>query len=326
MKSLFITAFILFPAFCFAQTQNVSFLKNDGSPVSSKDSADFVRVISEPDSGSKLYNVIDYYVSGKRKAIGKSTSANRAWFQGVKLSFFENGRRKATETYEGGVLSGESDEYFPNGKLYAHKEYLLTESKEEGSTYPKKISLPIVKETYDSLGVKQVTGGNGTYVLYNENFTAIAEQGLVKDGKRDGEWNGTDEVNKATFKETYNNGVLITGTANYNGTTSTYSKTRFTQPGFASGDKGFGKFLGHGIRYPAEAREKNITGTVMLMFTVTSAGEVKDISVLTSVHPSLDNESVRVLQSTPKWIPATKYGQAVSARYLMPINYALASR
>lgn len=215
MKYLALIASLLIPAFCFAQApqgQNVFLLKSDGLPAPSKDSADIVRVITAPDEGTSLYNVIDYYTNGKRQSVGKSSSPLIAKFEGAKLTFFENGRRKATENYEGGLLTGVSDEYFPNGKLYIHKEHSIIEIPQPGTSYRIKSSDFLIKETYDSLGVKQISDGNGIFIGYNKNFKAISEQGPVKAGKRNGEWTGTDEINKATLKETYQNGVLIAGT------------------------------------------------------------------------------------------------------------------
>ncbi|QXV66366.1 TonB family protein [Mucilaginibacter sp. 21P] len=323
MKSLLTVALIIFPIFCFAQAQNVFFLKNDGTLVVSKDSADYIRVISEPDKGSELFNVVEYYKSGKRKAVGKSVVMNSASFDGVKLTFFENGRRKSTETFDKGVLTGESDDYFPNGKLYLHKKHIITETPQPETKWPLRKSEFTITEGYDSTGVKQITDGNGILKIYNSSFTAVSEEGSVKNGKREGEWSGRDELNNATFKETYSNGELVAGSANFNGITSTYTKNRFTNPEFPDGDMGFGRFLVRTVRYPADAREQNKTGIVISGFTITKAGDVADIEVIFSAGKSLDDEAVRSIKMSPKWKPATKYGQQVSAKYNVPLTFNL---
>lgn len=323
MKTLFLLTLILLPVITFGQAQNVFFLKDNGLLVTSKDSADFIRVISEAEKGSDLYNVVDYYLSGKRKALGQSTSPFGAFFQGAKLSFFESGRRKATENYKDGLLSGESDEYFPNGKLYLHKKHIITETSQSGSKWPRKKSEFIITDGYDSTGVQQITDGNGRLKVYNNAFTTVAEEGPVKNGKRDGEWAGSDEVNKATFKETYSNGELIAGSATFNGINSTYTKQRFTNPEFRDGEMGLGRFLGQTVRYPAEARAKSQTGTVILGFTITKNGEVADITVILSAGKILDDEGIHSIKMSPKWKPATKYGQPVSSKYNLPITFEL---
>lgn len=321
MRTLFLLTLILLPVITFGQEQNVFFLKDNGLLVASKDSADFIRVVSETEKGSDLYNVVDYYLNGKRKALGQSTSPLGAFFQGAKLSFFESGRRKATENYKDGLLSGESDEYFPNGKLYLHKKHIITETSRSGSKWPLKKSEFIITDSYDSTGVQQITAGNGILKVYNNSFTTVAEEGPVKNGKRDGEWAGTDEVNKATFKETYSNGELIAGSATFNGINSTYAKQRSTNPEFRDGEMGLGRFLGRTIRYPQDARESNITGRVILKFVIDRDGTIKDITVVQHVSSSLDAEAIKVIQSSPKWIPGTRYGQPVSQEYQLPINF-----
>ena len=44
----------------FAQRQNVYYLKNNGRYVSIRDSADYVRIVREPDSASVMYNVFEF--------------------------------------------------------------------------------------------------------------------------------------------------------------------------------------------------------------------------------------------------------------------------
>jgi hypothetical protein len=55
---LFLLCTLLLVCSCtFAQTKilSVSFMKNDGTYVEVKDSADYLRVVSEPDSGCLLH-------------------------------------------------------------------------------------------------------------------------------------------------------------------------------------------------------------------------------------------------------------------------------
>jgi len=74
MKLSFTVIFLLIGGLCLAQKRNVYFLKNDGRYVVTRDSADYIRIVSEPDSGSALYNVAEGYLSGKRKLTGKSSA------------------------------------------------------------------------------------------------------------------------------------------------------------------------------------------------------------------------------------------------------------
>ena len=50
-----------------AQKRDIHFLKNSGREVKTRDSADYIRIITEPDSGSVLYNIAEVYVNNKPK-------------------------------------------------------------------------------------------------------------------------------------------------------------------------------------------------------------------------------------------------------------------
>ena len=49
--------------------QNVYLIKNNGKEVKIRDSADFVRIIEEPDSGEVYFNLKEYYKDGKLKSV-----------------------------------------------------------------------------------------------------------------------------------------------------------------------------------------------------------------------------------------------------------------
>jgi periplasmic protein TonB len=77
------------------------------------------------------------------------------------------------------------------------------------------------------------------------------------------------------------------------------------------------------ILYPAMASEAGITGKVFVQFSVNREGKVVDVKVVRSVHPSLDNEAVRVIQSSPTWTPAKQSGTPVKQNFVIPIAFQL---
>ncbi|MBD1393752.1 energy transducer TonB [Mucilaginibacter glaciei] len=320
MKLLFTTALLVSSLLCCAQKQNVYLLKNNGEMVNTKDSADFLRIVREPEEGEGLYDVLDYYLDGKQKLIGKSSRVEPVKFEGTCLTFFKNGKRKSITNYHSGRLINELFEYFPNGKVHVVKKYpaVVKFGNDVDTT-------SLITEAYDSLGVAKVVEGKGYYTGYNDDFTEATEEGPVENGKRTGDWKGADKKDTVTFTEKYVNGVLITGVAVKNGKTLNYTNARVTRAAFAKGDAGFGMFLARAIRYPAAARERNIQGTVILKFTVNKDGSLSNIRVINSVEKSLDNEAARAMGTSAKWAPATKYGIPVNIEYTVPIQFALAT-
>lgn len=324
MRLFLIAAFLITSSVCFAQRQNVYFLKEDNSLVDNKDSADFIRVVSEPDSGSTLFNIIEYYPNGKKKLTGRSKTIDPIQLEGVCLTFYKNGRRKTSENYEDGVLTGSVDEYYPNGQLLARKEYILKDNVEPKLHY--KTSSFTVQQAFDSLGTVTVKDGNGIYSGYNEdsvNNLKVTEEGPIKNGVRSGIWKGFDEKYDTMFEEVYENGELISGKAVHNGVAVNYSKNRVEGPKFPGGESGFNNYLSRGIRYPAKDRENNTQGRVVLSFVINKDGELTNAKVIRSVSEGIDNEALRMLKSSPKWIPGTAYGSPAKVRYSVPIGFAL---
>ena len=96
------------------------------------------------------------------------------------------------------------------------------------------------------------------------------------------------------------------------------------KPGFDGGDANeFSKWVGTQIVYPEDAVADKIEGRVILQFTIGKEGEVKDVTVLRGVNPSLDAEAVRVVSSSPKWSVGTQNGIPVNVKYVFPVVFKL---
>jgi protein TonB len=82
-------------------------------------------------------------------------------------------------------------------------------------------------------------------------------------------------------------------------------------------------FLRANIRYPFDARENGIEGTVILEFIVNKDGTYRDIKVIRGVCPSIDREAIRVAQKMPRWTPGKQNGLAVDVICRQPIAFKL---
>ena len=83
------------------------------------------------------------------------------------------------------------------------------------------------------------------------------------------------------------------------------------------------KFLGRNINYPAEAMAKEIEGRVVTQMIIEKDGSISNAKIVRSVHPLLDQEALRVVESMPKWTPGKVKGQAVRVRYTLPVKFSL---
>ena len=96
-------------------------------------------------------------------------------------------------------------------------------------------------------------------------------------------------------------------------------------PSFQGGDlMTFRNWVQSKVRYPQIAQENNISGRVFLMFVVERDGSLTNIQVLQSPDPSLADEAVRVLKTSPKWKPGKQRNQTVRVKYTLPIEFRIA--
>jgi len=94
-------------------------------------------------------------------------------------------------------------------------------------------------------------------------------------------------------------------------------------PSFPGGEQGFGKFLGDNIRYPSEAKRKNVTGRAFVQFIVETDGSLSNFTVPRDPGEGLGDEAVRVLKLSPNWKPGMQNGKPVRVQYTVPINFSL---
>lgn len=93
------------------------------------------------------------------------------------------------------------------------------------------------------------------------------------------------------------------------------------KPYFADGSN-MGQYIVNNMQFPAEAKEREIQGTVRLSFVVETDGSVSNIVILNSVGGGCDNEAVRLLQNTI-WIPAEKNGNYVRSNGMQDITFSI---
>ena len=96
------------------------------------------------------------------------------------------------------------------------------------------------------------------------------------------------------------------------------------KPKFQGGDANdFTRWVNSRLQYPEIAKENGVQGRVTLQFTVNADGSVANVKVLRGVDPSLDQEAVRVVSSSPNWTPGRQRDRAVKVTYTFPVVFQL---
>ena len=112
-----------------------------------------------------------------------------------------------------------------------------------------------------------------------------------------------NEESVAKYGERANNGVIIV--------TLRYDKeAQFT------GDKSLADYVGERVKWP----ENYGVARFVARYTIGADGSFRLGSILQSTDHLFRKRVLKVLQSLPKWQPATKQGKAVESEYVLAIQ------
>ncbi|HXC04004.1 MAG TPA: energy transducer TonB [Bacteroidia bacterium] len=96
-----------------------------------------------------------------------------------------------------------------------------------------------------------------------------------------------------------------------------------TQPEFPGGNKALCEFIVKQTHYPPGEIDKNREGKVFVRFKITETGTITEVTILRGVSPGLDQEVIRMIQSMPKWKPATSHKKKVAVMHILPVQFKL---
>jgi TonB family protein len=303
----------------FAQNDSQDSLKNSrfyyfnksGVQTQNPDSAYFTRIITPDSAGSKLFRVEEVYRTGKTKMQCLSLTGDVYYkTEGVYTEYYPNGNLKAKATYDRGRLYGSQFVNFPNGKLYYSSSY---------DTAKKQL---IINDVRDSTGTVQAENGKGKWVRYRGEFKYVMDQGPILNGLKEGEWSG--RVNDTvTYACTYSKGVSVSGVSHTkSGRVINFTKDEI-EPSFPGGINAFYKLLAANVRYPAKAKRNGIQGKVFLSFVIDKDGSLADVRVARGIGYGCDEEALKALSTSPRWVPGYQYGIPVRVYYSIPVAFTL---
>ncbi|MDO3626677.1 energy transducer TonB [Mucilaginibacter sp. BT774] len=188
-----------------------------------------------------------------------------------------------------------------------------------------------LKERYDVLE-SDTNIRQGEYALISSK---LLRKGFYKNNQKDSVWTSYDYNRDIQIVYDYTHKKLIdykksrwdnSKNGEYdiiNGTDTT--KRKLDQPPiYLDGD---GKRLAIVIiktRYPAEAREKNIQGKVIIAFTIDENGDVSKYKINKRIGGGCDEEALRIAKLiTGEWLPGMLNGKPVKVEYEMPFSFTL---
>lgn len=258
---------------------------------SDHENASYYRVVSIDTSGKIQYLVRDYYMSGQLQMTGAYKSISPDNKTGTFKYWYENGQCQLVCSYMNNMLEGEYLEYYNNGKIKN-------------------------KKTYKN-GLLDGTEKSWT----SEGFLAKVVE--YKDGVKHGRFLTYYDNGQLIRKDIYRNNRFIKGNCYTREGKDTSYFEYFIMPKFKGGLEGFKKFILDGIEYPEIARYNREEGQVYLKFTVDKEGNVIKSKIIKADKEYFNEEVMRVLELSPKWIPGRKDGRLIDVSITIPISFKI---
>jgi protein TonB len=93
---------------------------------------------------------------------------------------------------------------------------------------------------------------------------------------------------------------------------------------YPGGTPAWMRYLNKNFRYPEDAINNEIEGTVIVQFIVDKEGAVSDVEAVSGPEMGgLRQEAIRVIQHSGKWIPAIQNGRNVKSYKKQPVQFKL---
>lgn len=310
MKKNLFAALILFPMWLFSQNLADKIIYHDsiGKDVS-KENHSFYTIIKDYYTEKDLYQIKNYYKSGVLKMEGNSKTKDGYSREGEYVYYYENRNKKRTENYIKSRLNGSFSDWYENGNPRSKGEYIESE---KGFSSEMKIY-----DFWNSKNEHTVINGNG---LFEENSEKSSIAGNLKNGLKDGEWKGFNEITKYHYSDIYNNGKFVSGKSINSKGQERYYETLESRPLPPKGITDFYKFIGANFIKTKEAISNKISGKIIVQFVIEKDGKIVEPKILKSLGYGLDEEAMRVISLYENWIPGQQRGMPVRVLYSIPIT------
>jgi protein TonB len=318
MKYIF-TFFIFFIAlFCDVIAQdgsNIIYFDTEWKEVKRLQDAEYYRIVKAgTDSlNHKIYMIEDYYIIDALQMRGACSDKKLKVKTGKYTWFYRDGKVKSECTYVKNQKQGISKGWYNSGGIQYIAWY--TDDKLNGKS-----------STWQENGAREseyfykndTLNGPCKYWYKNDSLSTIL---CYKNGKIDGRLFTFYNNGVVRRTDIYKDDQLINGkcfTINNEDTTYFQYEVQAIYPG---GHEAFLTYLTDNIIYPQKMLNKGIQGKVILQFVIDTDGSLIDTEIKYSDNIGFNAEALRVMNNSPKWLPAQIDGYNVQKLYLMPIYF-----
>ncbi len=256
-------------------------------------------------------------------------------------SYYKNGKVKEIINYNNGEYDGAYQMYNDKGELVFKIVY------KQGTPFD-----IIELNTDEALFGGDLQNGTGKFVRYaldQDNQKFVKQIRNYKDGKLHGQVKEYDHRGNPFYRGQYMKGYMVGMwvfdmdkekeykqlyhfSDSIKTDTTKWFLTSLKQELVESGvkprfnnknEEAFRYHIQTNLSYPVKSNNKGVSGRVITAFTVDQLGLVKDIRIVSSGSSELDQEAIRVIRSSPLWVPGFKNQLPVNVRYTFPIVFKL---
>lgn len=185
------------------------------------DNYSYTRVITNYSQKSIRYVVTDFYKNGRKKMTGATLDRDILKKDGEFICYYKNGAKESVINYTDDHKNGKEITWYENQSKKCEKQNIWDSKTKKQQT--------LILNCWDENKNQTVTDGNGEF---EEIDTFIIQKGIIKDGLKQGSWEGSDSLRKITFVDNYDKGILISGVStDENNIQLTYSSLNEKQNG-----------------------------------------------------------------------------------------------
>ena len=169
---------------------------------------------------------------------------------------------------------------------------------------------------------------NGRFCIYN-TFGNLDSTGVYESGKKNGLFFKLRSLSKdsiefiSQYEYEQDSLVRFTNLFAQQNIKNNQDSAATSGSEFPGGISAWSSYLERNLRYPERAQTKDIQGRVRICFLVDREGNVKDPFIEKSVEYSLDQESIRLISNSGKWLPGQKNGIPVTSCKIQTVTYKL---
>lgn len=239
---------------------------------------------------------------------------------GEETTYHDNGKIKAIRHYRNGVKDGVWLNYHSNGRL------------EDSAVYRGNIRTGTVLG-WDENGYltdSLVLDANGSGPFYNWYPGGGRKQQIVgaieSDSIRANRWTYYHDNGKTWAVVDFKNGKQA-GCQCYDATGKQLAADLCVEreANFKGGAEGWIAYMQRKLNgnVPVKAGAPKGIYTVIVLFKVNTDGTLTDLKAQTNYGFGMEQEALRVLKNSPKWVPAIQFGKPVNAWRRQPISFGV---